>query len=99
MNVRVARPEARGDEDGPRLGSREGDAAGAALAVGVAEADWVGVTVAAELGDTRRAVGDVPGDAVPGPFRPTITSSVIATTTTRSPARTVTSVRRLRSAI
>jgi hypothetical protein len=73
------------------------DAADVGLGDGT-EALGVGVRLGAGLPDMA-GVGEALVEAVGEPPRPTMTSSVIATTATSSPTRAPTSVRRLRSVI
>jgi hypothetical protein len=74
--------------EGETLASGVGAAAGGALSVGV--------TVGSRDGDPT-ATGGALGEPVAEPLRPTTTSIVTATTRTSSPARTATTLRRVRS--
>jgi arylamine N-acetyltransferase len=99
MKVMVATPEGRADDDAPALGTTDAGADGGALPVAAAETLGLALAAAADGLPDAAALGEGARDAVAGPLRPTTTSSASATTTTRTPVRPATSVRRFRSVI
>ena len=96
--VSVARAGAPGEPDGAALGLGSMDGATLASGVGAAEGgrSRSGSRWRSSDGDPI-ATGGALGEPVAEPLRPTTTSIVTATTRTSSPARTATTLRRVRS--